>query len=70
MANRITNSTPRGASDLIDVVALVKNDQQYIILYDHESRAEALRTLGRWACDPELNFTWADAKNLSPSIKD
>jgi len=31
----------------INVLALVKGEERYIFLYDDQSRAEALRTLGR-----------------------
>ncbi len=38
-------------------------------LYDDASRAETLRTLGRYASNPELSFTWYDAAVLSQKIR-
>ena len=45
----------------INVVALVKGSERYVFLYDDDSRAEALRMLGRYASNPDLSFTWYDA---------
>lgn len=53
----------------INVLALVKGEERYIFLYDDESRAEALRTLGRFASDSDLSFTWYDAAVLSQKIR-
>jgi hypothetical protein len=53
----------------IEVIALVKNPERYIITYDAASKAEALRTLGRWAVNPELSFCWYDAAVLSQKIR-
>lgn len=48
---------------------LAKHTERYIINYDTDSRAEALRTLGRWATNPELSFTWLDAACGSQAIR-
>jgi len=53
----------------INVLALVKGEERYIFLYDDSSRAETLRTLGRYASNPELSFTWYDAAVLSQKIR-
>ena len=53
----------------INVLALVKGAERYIFLYDDASRAETLRTLGRYASNPELSFTWYDAAVLSQRIR-
>jgi len=53
----------------INVLALVKGNERYIFLFDDASRAEALRTLGRYASNPELSFTWYDAAVLSQKIR-
>lgn len=53
----------------INVLALVKGAERYIFLYDDSNRAETLRTLGRYASDPELSFTWYDAAVLSQKIR-
>lgn len=53
----------------INVLALVKGAERYIFLYDDANRAETLRTLGRYASNPELSFTWYDAAVLSQKIR-
>ena len=53
----------------INVLALVKGPERYVFLYDDSSRAETLRTLGRYASNPELSFTWYDAAVLSQKIR-
>lgn len=56
------------ASD-INVLALAKGSERYVFLYDDASIAEALRTLGRFASNLELSFTWYDAAVLSQKIR-
>ena len=53
----------------INVVALVRGEEQYVFLYDDANKAELLRTLGRCASNPELSFTWYDAAVLSQRIR-
>lgn len=53
----------------INVLALVKGEERYIFLYDDDRKAETLRTLGRFASNPELSFTWYDAAVLSQKIR-
>jgi hypothetical protein len=53
----------------INVLALVKGEERYIFLFDDGNRSEALRTLGRFASNPELSFTWYDAAVLSQKIR-
>ena len=53
----------------INVLALVKGKERYIFLYDDEHKSEALRTLGRFASNPELSFSWYDAAVLSQRIR-
>ena len=53
----------------INVLALVKGSERYLFLYDDAHRAETLRTLGRFASNPELSFTWYDAAILSQKIR-
>ncbi len=48
---------------------LVKGRERYIFLYEDSQRAEALRTLGRFASNPELSFTWYDAAVLSQKVR-
>jgi hypothetical protein len=53
----------------INVVALVKEGEKYIFLYDHESVPNVLQTFGRFAGDPELSFSWYDAAVLSQRVR-
>ena len=53
----------------INVLALVKGEERYIFLYDDDNRAEALRTLGRFASDNDLSFSWYDAAVLSQKVR-
>ncbi|MBS0208562.1 MAG: hypothetical protein JSS27_06360 [Planctomycetes bacterium] len=53
----------------MNVVALVKGEERYVFLYDETSRAETLRTLGRFASNPDLSFSWYDAAVLSQRIR-
>ena len=55
--------------DVIIVLALVKGKERYIFLYDDANREETLRTLGRFASNPDLSFTWYDAAVLSQEIR-
>jgi hypothetical protein len=34
---------------------------RYVFLFEDSQRAELVKTLGRYAANPRLNFTWADA---------
>lgn len=54
----------------INVLALVKGQERYIFLFDDSSRAATLRTLGRYASNPDLSFTWYDAAVLSQRIRE
>ena len=56
-------------NDDINVLALVKGKERYIFLYGDSQRAEALRTLGRFASNPELSFSWYDAAVLSQKVR-
>lgn len=53
----------------INVVALVKGKERFVFLYDDERRGDTLRMLGRYAADPDLNFSWYDAAILSQRIR-
>lgn len=53
----------------INVLALVKGEERYIFLFDDAHKADALRTLGRFASNPELSFSWHDAAVLSQRLR-
>lgn len=54
----------------INVVALVRGEEQYIFMFDEANRTETLRMLGRYAADPELSFSWYDAAVLSQKVRE
>ncbi len=53
---------------VLSILALVRGNDRYIVLYDADNKAEALKQLGRWACDKELSFDWMDAARLSQQL--
>ena len=53
----------------INVIALVKGGERYVFLYDDDSRAEALKALGRSAANPDLSFSWYDAAVLGQKVR-
>ncbi len=53
----------------INVIALVKGSERYVFLFDDDSRAEAIRTLGRHAANPDLSFSWYDAAVLAQKVR-
>lgn len=57
-----------GPADL-NIIALFRGKERWIFLYTDERRAELLSTLGRFAADPEKNFTWHDAAVLSNRVR-
>jgi hypothetical protein len=48
-------------AETINVLALVKDDNRYIFIFDDDNIDEMLRQFGRFAGDSSLNFTWYDA---------
>lgn len=53
----------------VNVLALVKDSERYVFLYDDDSYRTLLETLGRFAADPELSFSWYDAAVLSQRVR-
>ncbi len=53
----------------IFMLALVKGHERYVFYFDLNHVSELLRTLGKYASDPELNFTWYDAAVLSQRVR-
>lgn len=53
----------------VNVLALVKNSERYVFLYDDDSADDLLQTLGKFAADMELSFTWYDAALLSQKVR-
>lgn len=55
--------------DHVLTVALAKGQERYVIVFDESETCEAMRTIGRWASNPELSFSWYDAARLSAEIR-
>jgi hypothetical protein len=54
----------------INALALAKGNERFCLIFTDANKPEALRTLGRWASDPELPaFNWYDAATLSNRIR-
>ena len=69
-AMRIHSKWLEGTADEeVNVLMLVKGQEQYVFLYDDARAAESLRMLGRHASNPELSFSWYDAATLSQRIR-
>ena len=70
---RVTRPEPSltgaNVSQDINVVALVKGEERYIFLFNDKKKGETLRTLGRYASDGKLSFSWYDAAVLSQKVR-
>lgn len=53
----------------VNVLALMKNGERFVFLYDDESSGSLLQTLGRFAANPDLSFSWYDAAVLSQKVR-
>lgn len=59
---------PEPPPDLM-VTTLVKGDERYIWIYPPDRWRDTFPTIGRFAADPELDFTWYDAAQLTQRIR-
>jgi hypothetical protein len=57
-------------NDSVNVAALVRGSERYIVLYPDCKRCEALRAVGRLASNPDLSFSWYDAAQLAMRIRE
>lgn len=58
-----------GMDRSVNVLAMVKDGQRYVFMYDDNSFDHLLQMLGRYAADPELNFSWYDAAVMSQKVR-
>lgn len=56
-------------SRAINVLALVRDGQRYVFLYDDASVEQVVAKMGEFAADHELDFTWYDAAMLSERVR-
>lgn len=62
-----TNRLPTDGD--VCILCLAKGDERFVFIYDDETQSAALRTIGRFAANPELSFTWHDAATLSQKVR-
>jgi len=53
----------------IKVLALFKGNERYVFLFDAKHKTETLRTMGRFASNESLSFTWYDCAVLCEKIR-
>jgi hypothetical protein len=56
-------------SRAVNVLAMVRDGQRYVFLYDDASVETLREKLAEFAEDPELDFTWHDAATLSRRVR-
>ena len=62
MTNRITET--------VNVLTMIKGEHRFVFIFDTANKTDVLRTLGRYASDPDLpEFTWYDATILSQRVR-
>ena len=54
----------------VNVVAIIRGNEQYVILYRDGLEADVVRQLGVWASEPELEFTWFNAAKAAREIRE
>lgn len=64
-----TSRLPTDASDKM-LVSLVKGSEKYVFIFSLDRRSAFFHTLGRFAANPELSFTWYDAAVLSKRTRE
>jgi len=57
------------ADNDLHVTAVVKGNERYVFLWEDAEREELFRTLGRFASNPELSFSWYDAAVVSQRVR-
>jgi hypothetical protein len=53
-----------------NVLALIKGSEQYVFVYDDESRSELIDAFRDQAADPHLSFNWFDAAVLTEKVRE
>jgi len=56
------------AEPTINVLAMVKGKERFILLFDDANKGNAVRQVDIWAGDDEIDFTWYDAHKLTERI--
>jgi len=68
--NRLGPQQPESSSDQdLDVIVLVRNGERYAWIY-HESEVDlVLRSVGSFAANPALSFSWRDAADVAMKLR-
>jgi len=53
----------------VNIVTGWHDGEFYAICYTDAERGNALRTIGRWASNPQLSFDWRDAGGMGAAIR-
>jgi hypothetical protein len=53
----------------MNVLALLKNDERFVFIFDEKSLETLHKQLRQYAADKSLNFTWYDAAVISQKAK-
>lgn len=53
----------------VNIIVHIVGESRYTFLWDNRSLPQLLQVLGRYAADPELNFTWSDAASISQKLR-
>jgi len=54
----------------LNVLALIKGNEQYVFVYDDDSRDPLIDAFRDTAADPRLSFTWFDAAVLTDKARE
>ncbi|GBD35109.1 hypothetical protein HRbin36_00213 [bacterium HR36] len=53
----------------LNILALLKGEEHYVIVYTEDSQQEAVQAMRDWAADPRLSFSWFDAAVLARRLR-
>jgi hypothetical protein len=54
----------------LNVLALIKGNEQYVFVYDDDSRQPLIDAFRDAAADPRFSFTWFDAAVLTEKARE
>lgn len=57
-----------GSGDDINIVIILKSGELYTWIFNHANRSDALRSMGQFASEPDLDFDWADATECCEAV--
>lgn len=54
---------------MTNATALVRDGETFVVIYNDGQEGSALRAIGRWASDPEIDFNWFNAACMVQKIR-